>query len=100
MDTQTKTKKCRACGKELPRSEFYSNTKSKDGLAIYCKTCHYARQKERLALLKKEAKGLSAYTPRELMQRLSELGYRGKLTYEERIVTTQVRTIDLDRISD
>lgn len=32
-------KRCAACSQDLPRSEFYRNRQSKDGLYAYCKEC-------------------------------------------------------------
>ena len=32
-------KRCTACRRDLPRSEFYRNKQAKDGLYAYCKTC-------------------------------------------------------------
>lgn len=34
------TKLCTKCGRELPISEFYAKTGTKDGLAYRCKECH------------------------------------------------------------
>ena len=36
------TKKCSCCGKELPISEFYRNSASKDGYRSKCKSCDRA----------------------------------------------------------
>ena len=36
------TKLCKHCGRELPVSDFYTNSKAKDGLATYCKECSNA----------------------------------------------------------
>ena len=36
------TKKCSCCGKELPISEFYKNSASKDGYRSKCKACDRA----------------------------------------------------------
>ena len=35
-------KKCSCCGKELPVSEFYRNSASKDGYRSKCKVCDRA----------------------------------------------------------
>ena len=102
------TKGCKRCGRELPLSEFYGNTKAKDGLATYCKECsnalsvEYARK--RRARKKEEAKEneriefekkykvytnreLAKFTPRELMLELYARGYEGELLYKEIKVT-------------
>ena len=44
------TKKCSCCGKELPVSEFYKNSSSKDGYRSKCKSC------DRASKLEKDAK--------------------------------------------
>ncbi len=31
---------CKKCGKEKPRSEFYFDNTTKDGLSSYCKSCN------------------------------------------------------------
>jgi len=36
----TDTKACRRCGEVLPRSMFYRDTRSGDGLKTECKACH------------------------------------------------------------
>lgn len=36
------TKVCKHCGRELPLSDFYTNSKAKDGYATYCKVCSNA----------------------------------------------------------
>ena len=36
------TKKCSCCGRELPISEFYKNSASKDGYRSKCKACDKA----------------------------------------------------------
>ncbi|WP_406039172.1 hypothetical protein [Succinimonas sp.] len=42
---QAQTKTCTKCGRELPISEFYARTGSKDGLQTICKDCHNAATK-------------------------------------------------------
>ena len=110
------TKVCKKCGRELPISDFYTNSKAKDGLATYCKECsnvlsvEYARK--RRARKKAEAKenervefekmykiytnrDLAKFTPRELMLELKARGYVGTLLYEEVIVNKHF--IDLSK---
>ena len=36
------TKVCKHYGRELPLSDFYTNSKAKDGYATYCKVCSNA----------------------------------------------------------
>lgn len=43
----TTTKTCRRCKKEKPVSEFYPNTRARDGLDIYCTPCRCAEQRDR-----------------------------------------------------
>lgn len=42
----TETKRCSGCHKELPRTEFYRNRSSPDGLQAYCKVCGKAKTKQ------------------------------------------------------
>lgn len=46
------TKRCTKCGKELPTTEFYKCSATKDGLHSYCKACAKAADAERYAAKK------------------------------------------------
>ena len=102
------TKVCKKCGSELPLSDFYTNSKAKDGLATYCKECsnaisvEYARKRrerkkaeaeenERVEFEKKYKiythRELAKFTPRELMLELKARGYEGELLFREVKVT-------------
>lgn len=39
-------KRCACCHQELPLSEFWKHSKSRDGLQAYCKTCSKAKTKQ------------------------------------------------------
>lgn len=82
------TKVCSCCGRELPLSEFHKKTSSKDGHQSYCKECAVKLARERLNSLRAAAAekgpGLSAYTPRQLMEELARRGYTGELEYVEK----------------
>jgi hypothetical protein len=41
------TKKCTKCGEIKNTCEFYKNSKSKDGLKTWCKTCHLEDSRKR-----------------------------------------------------
>lgn len=96
MGTTVQTKVCKKCGNELPITQFYPNHKAKDGLQCYCKECIKAYNKMRLnaqcKALSMVKSGLSAYTPRELMEELRRRGYTGVLEY------TEVHKIDITKI--
>lgn len=92
------TKKCTKCGFTMPRSEFYKRKSAPDGLQTYCKKCldSYAlkkRQKKeetsatavQVLSINKDAKLLADFTPRELMRELSRRGYKGELTFVQKI---------------
>ena len=74
------TKKCPRCGRELPKSEFFGG---------YCKECKRAMNREytqRKAKLRRVGnQKLAEFTPRELMEELRFRGYRGELTFEQKI---------------
>ena len=53
------TKKCPKCGRELPVTEFYTNTHSKDGYQDKCKECQRVWNREYLQR-KKEEKRLAS----------------------------------------
>lgn len=115
------TKVCSKCGRELPRSEFYRNANTKDGLQSCCKDCSNkmateshrrktAKVKAQLEKLEKlEAKPveqpkhkvytnpvLAPITPREMMLELKARGYEGELVFKE-IKITEHR-INLSRL--
>ena len=102
---EEKTKVCKKCGRELPLSEFPKNRHSKDGYLNTCKTCRTSYEKSYRHTVLEKARlydeitgnrggGLSAYSPRQLMQELYSRGYRGTLTY------TETKTINLETIND
>ena len=41
------TKKCTKCGEIKNTCEFYKNSKAKDGLKTWCKTCHLEDSRKR-----------------------------------------------------
>lgn len=87
------TKTCSKCGRELPASEFNKNNQAKDGLQCRCKECQKEDRKQKSDRIKRllggVEKGLSVYSPRELMEELYKRGYRGTLEY------TEVHKIDI-----
>ena len=95
-------KKCRCCGRELPISSF---KKGRWGVVSVCNECdkqHRAENKQsRINRAKQKIEDVRAenrqlcladFTPRELMERLRDLGYTGTLTYVE------THTIDLSTL--
>lgn len=82
------TKVCNCCGRELPLSEFHKKTSAKDGHQSNCKECAKKMARERLDKFRRAVSagedGLSAYTPRQLMEELAKRGYMGKLEYVEK----------------
>lgn len=90
METQgleIKTKKCKKCGRELPVTEFYKKSDTRDGLQTWCKECFKEADKQRR---KRESGGacseeLKMYTSRQLMEELAKRGYRGELEYVKKI---------------
>ena len=96
----TSTKVCKCCGRELSVTEF---RRTKLGVMNTCKEC--VRQHQIAAKLDKKIasmKGdevekarcqrLEDFTPRQLMERLRDLGYEGELTY------TRVEKINLSKL--
>jgi len=63
------TKVCARCGKTKPISEFHKNTRSKDGLHSYCKSCN----KEKAASHLRTDKGKTAL--KRALSRASDRGY-------------------------
>ena len=66
---QAKTKTCTKCGRELPISEFYARTGTKDGLQTICKECHNAKTKESIARRKAQAEDAK---PKDTIKELTE----------------------------
>lgn len=46
QEPRCEVKRCRACGLEKPRSEFYAHRTTADRLGIYCKPCQAERSRE------------------------------------------------------
>lgn len=88
---------CKVCGGEYGIDFFPKHPKSKDGHTCVCKDCmrklqsegHKKSYENKRQSLEDEVQNarmlrLHDFTPRELMARLAELGYDGKLVYVER----------------
>ena len=96
------TKVCKCCGRELHISNFKNG---RWGVVSVCNECdkqHRAENKQsRINRAKQKIEDVRAenrqlcladFTPRELMERLRDLGYTGTLTYVE------THTIDLSTL--
>lgn len=75
-------KTCYHCQQLKPRTEFYSNTHSPDGLQSWCKTCvsEYGRQKREKATNTRDCKHLgnneiASFSDETLWQELQRRGY-------------------------
>ena len=101
MEQET-VKTCKCCGRTLDISNF---KKGRWGYVSVCNECdkqHRAeKRQQRIDEQKKKVEDVRAenrqlcladFTPRELMKRLKDLGYTGKLTYVE------THTIDLNTL--
>lgn len=108
------TKKCSKCKRELPRSEFYKHSHTKDGLQLFCKEC--AKEAVKNSRMKKEISigtevkeplehpkykvytnpVLAPITPREMMLELKARGYEGELIFKEVKITEH--RINLSRL--
>ena len=75
---QKTMKRCSRCGQSKPKSEFYKDRASRDGLGTYCKDCSNARSKEYHArnktAIRKRAKAYQ--NEHRLSQKLQLLGGR------------------------
>lgn len=87
------TKICRCCSRELPVENFKRDRWG--GHVSICIQCDTKKRKENRERRIKEVeenatkKGLSSFTPRQLMEELARRWYRGKLTY------TKIEEIDI-----
>lgn len=99
---EQETKVCKCCGRELPISSF---KKGRWGYVSVCMDCdkqHRAEkrqarideQKQKVEDVRAENRQLclADFAPRELIERLRDLGYTGKLTYVE------THVIDLENL--
>ena len=95
-------KQCRCCGRELPMTNF---KKGRWGYVSVCNECdkqHRAENRQaRIDKAKQKVEDVRAenrqlcladFTPRELIERLRDLGYTGKLNYVE------THVIDLENL--
>ena len=95
--TEVKTKRCPKCGRELPVSEFSKRARSTDGLQIYCREClkRYNNERHKTGGVTSQntnklnkiyfSEKLAGFTPRELIAELRSRGYKGELTYVQKI---------------
>lgn len=100
------TKRCGKCGQLLPVSEFYKQTKSKDGYQYVCRHCQaeYRKSQSKTCTTKttnvsntpliasaldgkyKRNPALADFHPRELIDKLRARNYRGKLTITREVI--------------
>ena len=95
-------KKCRCCGRELPISNFKKGRWGYVSVCIDCDKQHRAENRQaRLDKAKQKVEDVRAenrqlcladFSPRELIERLRDLGYTGKLNYVE------THVIDLENL--
>lgn len=97
------TKECRCCGRELPLNHFKKTRYG--GYVSVCTECSTKKlrenkqkrieeQKQKVEDVRAENRQLCLkdFTPRELIERLRDLGYTGKLNYVE------THVIDLENL--
>lgn len=88
MEEIKTTKVCPKCGRELPVNMFHKKIASKDGLQSECVEC-----RKQLNLKKGSSRMLKVYlnpelarfTPKDLISELRARGYKGELSYTQKI---------------
>lgn len=65
-------KQCKKCGEHKPLTEFYKNSRSKDGIDYYCKSCQKEGANKRL-----NAKWAAGYNGKYAVYYLPEEHYVG-----------------------
>lgn len=84
-------KECSKCHRQLPETEFYKNSTTKDGLQFWCKQCinDYDNNVRPYKNGGQNRGGghtdLAAFTPRQLIDELRKRGYTGELKYVQTI---------------
>lgn len=82
---QTKTKKCRECGRELPLENFPKQVKSKDGHMNMCRDCFSAKHNHPKAntapVPSVKEKTLADFTVDAICAELRRRGFSGTLTH-------------------
>ena len=96
------TKVCKCCGRELPINNFKKGRWGYVSVCLECDKQHRAENKQsRIDRAKQKIEDVRAenrqlcladFTPRELIERLRDLGYTGKLNYVE------THVIDLENL--
>lgn len=81
------TKVCAKCGKELPVELFNKSNKTEDGYGNICKDCDIRTNGTRRVQVKYPDGNplLKDFTPRELIAELRVRGYRGELTFVQKV---------------
>lgn len=92
---ETTTKKCKACGRVLPVSDFSKHWKSKDGHRNVCRNCDGAHGRSIACsvvetVVKRSIEGgipsLKGINAKDLIEELRYRGYKGKLVYTREVV--------------
>ena len=92
---ETTTKKCKACGRALPVSEFGKHWKSKDGYRNVCKSCDGVHETQIACstaetVVRRSIEGgilsLKGINAKDLIEELRYRGYKGKLVYTREVV--------------
>ena len=83
-DTETKTKVCKRCGRELPLHEFGRHARTADGLQVYCRECSkQAMMRTRRAKVEKDKEratyGLASFSTEDIIKELRRRGLTGYL---------------------
>ncbi len=73
--TETKTKVCTHCGRELPVEAFSKRNASADGLQLWCRECYSRHNKNNLP----KRRGIYKFTSSDLIDELKSRGYTGTL---------------------
>lgn len=92
---ETTTKKCKACGRVLPVSEFSKHWKSKDGYRNVCRSCDGIHEKQMACsmtetVVRRSIEGgvpsLKGISAKDLIEELRYRGCKGKLMYTREVV--------------
>jgi len=86
-------KRCSACKKVKPKSEFYKDKSKSDGLTMYCKECKKAGSTKSYAIHRKKIKEKQREYRKAHPEKGVELGRKWQKAHPEKVAAIQRKTV-------